>query len=164
MTEVIKDRRWTLKITTFRGTAFNAEHYYGTMSRDVFLPDGDSAWMSTEEVRLEYQLTMAEARRMREKDDYHWKAGEWYSGFWNKDDIIAAARLAMEEFADEGDFLVKEDMTADEGEEEVLVGSSEGYVRPRDAGGWSGTTMGFGNPLERVTIDMGFEIEKKGWG
>lgn len=149
--EVIKDRRWTLKIRSWKGTAAFAVHFYGTLERSMYRPIPDepnSAQHAKEKLDISHQLTAAEARSLRAKDDWdHWKEGAWYTGFWDRESLVEAAKEAFARFADEGDFLVLNDGYDDE----EIIGDDTGYESP-----WRGSTV-FSGRLDRfedITHDM----------
>lgn len=157
---VIKDRRWELRITSWVGAPGtpHAVHFYGTLKRHLYRPIDDGrgfAQIAREEVALSHPITADEARQIRRKDDWAgWKEGTWYTGFWSKEQLIETAKEAFRRYADEGDFLVLEEAWWDDDDVEhpaEIFGDDTDYEAP-----WKGgTSSGGGLPkFEDIRHDM----------
>jgi len=151
-TDIIKDRVWELKVTSWRGVSFGAMHYYGRLSRDIYAPGSDGYYFtSSEECEVQRILTSDAARALNRKDNEFsllgmggdMRAGEWTGRFDSREDVRSAAIAIWRSLADEGDRLVLDDPYS-EGEELLAGDSSAERFQPGK------TRSGAGNPLERI--------------
>lgn len=98
-------RYWSLKLSSWEGLAFNAQHWYGVL----WLPEQDDpdALHADRQVHLEYEVR-AEHVPMFDKLDpgFAPKVGHLSERFWTRDEALAVGLKTFEENAREGDLLL----------------------------------------------------------
>lgn len=98
-------RYWNLSVSTFRGTAFGAVHWYG----QLWNADTDDGIVThvRDSIYLEYPITSEHVALFKDHDDsYIYRVGSMCERFWTREEVLAVGLAEFQTRAQEGDLLL----------------------------------------------------------
>lgn len=147
-------RYWNLSVSTFKGVAFGAVHWYGQLW-NADTEDGTVTHVR-ESIYLEYPMTAEHVAKFIELDgSYIPLVGNLCERFWTREEVLAAGLAEFEARAQEGDLLLvngrgnpSEPLAIKGPDPERLVGKLRAIWKAYDAL-WIGNNPDATDPDER---------------
>lgn len=100
-------RYWNLKLSSWEGTCFDAQHWYGTLWLPAANMPGELSYKADQQVCLEYVVTAKHVALFEEIDPgYAPEEGSLSSRFWTRDEAMATGLTTFNERGKLGDLLL----------------------------------------------------------